>query len=311
MMGDAAGFDVQSIELAGGWRGEVLWDGHASGGGTPNSCRTPTANDWRAALEPLVNGHGLPNGATVLKQSRVAQVIQMRVALPCGSVDVVCKYSRARGVSARVLHRLRGSRELGNWRRGLMLLQAGIATARPLVLLQRTKPRCDAWLVTEVVADALDLDGLMSWHIYRMDDAQAVRVKRAVVGALADLCARMDRRRLTHRDFKASNILVTGWRDGGDGLCLWLIDLDGLRTRRIRATRSSRGAVVRLAASLTDHRSVTRADCARFLRAYLEAVTGRGNEWRREFRAMARDVQRYNQLAKLRKRGKIDGFTGD
>ncbi|MEE9297323.1 MAG: lipopolysaccharide kinase InaA family protein [Phycisphaerae bacterium] len=305
-----ARFQFSPIALPGGWSGQVLVDWRIPGESTSAVLATSTPDDWGDVLARLVAD---PEACShqVLKYSRTAQVFLARVELRTGPLEIVCKQSVARGGVGQAVQLIRGSRQRRNWKRAFSLLHAGIRTALPRVILERHRPVAGAWLITEAIPDSIDLDGIMSWQINDVEPARVAGIKRALMHQVVELCRRMEQHGFYHRDFKASNMLVTDWNTEAGRTNLWLVDLDGIR----RGVRLGSGAwwpaIVRLAASLVDNRSVTRTDGARFLQAYLSSDRDKREAWRHWWRRLARDVQRYNQRARHRKRGKLDGFGND
>ncbi len=308
---DTTSFAFESIELEGGWSVRLLtaWPaGCGVAGGSTGLTSDAVVSEWREALTTLVTRVESLPGCLVLKHSQTAQTYVALVDLEGGSLEVVCKHAAGRGFLQRVVRRVRGSREARNWGRGLTLLDAGINTAMPRALLERGGRDPEAWLVTESIPDSIDLECLLSWQVYDMDPARFVRLKRALVRSLVEMCVRMERAEVCHRDFKGSNVLVTGWQGESGTPKLWLVDLDGIRRGAARQTGRRWRGIMRLAASLVNHPSVTRTDCARFLRAYLSSGRSRTANWRNRWRRLAAAVECYNRRSRLRKRGKLDGF---
>jgi serine/threonine protein kinase len=120
---------------------------------------------------------------------------------------------------------------------------------------------------------------------------------RHLIDETASLVRELHRRRLSHRDLKAANILVRSSRfkvqagpvqaptlnciPGSWHLDLWFIDLVGVSSRR-RLPRARRVQnLARLHASFTQTTALTRTDKVRFLRVYLQwGLLGRST-WKR------------------------------
>lgn len=307
---DAAALATTPISLTGGWTGFVLAarsDATSAEGAHRN---LPAAEHWRSFLSQLVTDAAELPGHAVLKFSRSVEVI--RGLVPCdagGSVAVVCK--RARGTSGwrRVVRTLGSSREARGFERARKLLRCGIDTAQPLALIERRTPRA-AWLVTRYIPNLVDLDQAALARLAHVRRPVLRGVKNAIIAAVADLCVRIERAGLVHRDLKASNILLEHW-DGRDGpVRTILVDLDGLRTRRFWESGQHQRALVRLAASLAEHSWVTHTDRCRFLRAYLSNASGRPDAWKGRFRSMQAPVLEYLRRARGRKSHKLDGHAG-
>ncbi len=294
---NVARFQFETVEIDGGWSGRVLTDWQLEDGLASTSSVRPSLDDWRRMLITLVTRPDTLPGRVDLKRSRTAQVFRTHLS----GLEVVCKRGEAR-------RWLRESRERKNWNRAFGLLGVGVRTPLPRVLLERRQP-AEAWFVAEAVPDAVDLDGVMWWQIPALAPAEAARAKRAMAERVAELCLRMRSRGVFHRDFKASNVLVTGWdRADGDPM-LWLVDLDGVRLRQLVSGRAYWRAVTRMAASLAECNLITLTDRVRFVRA-LSADAG-DEAWKAAWRRLAADVATYNRRSRARKQGKLDGFLGE
>ncbi len=298
--------DFEPISLAGGWSGHVLVNWRLADGTVSTESFQPSVDDWRESLERLTSDWTSMPACETLKSSRTAETIRCTMRLCSKPIDVICKHHVASTRNEAVAWRFFGSRERRTWNVGLELLRQGVPTALPRVVIERRRPRAEAWLVTEAIPRAIDLDSVLNWHLHSLALDRRFLVKSCLTRKLSELCARMTRSGIAHRDFKASNIVAGDW--DSVGVRLWLVDLDGVRCRR-SLRRDDRRSIVRLAASLSDSASVSRQDCARFLRQWLAALDGAQDGWRHLYREMARDVGRYNAAAKRRKHGKLDGFT--
>lgn len=264
---------------------------------------------WRPWLNQLVADPALLPGYSVLKYSKNGEVFRARFGGGHDQpIDVVCRFSRSDGRGASLLKR--PSRAQRNLRRAVRLLHVGIDTAVPLARIERTARPRSSWLVTEFVADVVDLDQIVLSLLPQLDRRALHRVKAALSEALVELFARLYDTRLYHRDLKASNILFTYWDGRGGPVGTMLVDLDGLHHRRWWAAGRRWQPLVRVAASLRDYPALYRTDFARFLRQYLSRVGIPTAEWKAHFRRLAREAAAYAQRSQHRKSNKLDGFTG-
>jgi len=305
------------IEVMNGVRGEALTECAAPRPGIPATL--PSADVWRPWLERLVADHSALPEYAALKYSKSGEVFRARISGGNDEpFDVVCRISRSDGRIHSLLRR--PSRAQRNLRRAGRLLNAGIDTAVPLAWIERHSPCRSSWLVTEFVADVVDLDQIVLTLLSHLDRRVLCKVKAGLSEALVELFARLDEARLYHRDLKASNILFTCW-DGREGAPrVMLVDLDGLHHRRgpsllgrlVRRWSAGRRwqPLVRIAASLRDYPSLGRTDFARFLRRYLARVGMPTAEWKARFRRLDREANTYAQRSQHRKSHKLDGFTG-
>ena len=110
--------------------------------------------------------------------------------------------------------------------------------------------------------------------------AERRRQLRGEIDRLARLVRGLHQRRLSHRDLKASNILVSGGK-------MWLIDLVGLKRGGPVSHRRRIQNLARLHASFHNSPHLTRTDKLRFLRMYLQwGLSGRSG-WKDWWRAIA------------------------
>lgn len=156
---------------------------------------------------------------------------------------------------------------------GLLLEQAGIATARVLAAGEERRLRWPlrAYLLTEEIPGAVTLAALLQ---------QAHRQTRQAVGHLAILLAQLHNHGFSHRDLKATNVLFD------NQLRPHLIDLDGVR--RVRFGVRAR-AVADLARLAQDVPSVSVHLMVRFLKTYCHGR--RADDWRRWWRAIQKRSQ--------------------
>lgn len=312
---------VESIELPGGWRGEVLSRCPYPTSQSESSWALPDAGQWHSWLATLTADSSMLCDYTVLKVSAGAEVFRARLACSGRMIDVIGKQSCGSG-SARWLNvAWRPSRARRNFQKALALLRAEIPTALPLAWIERRWPQRESWIVTRFVPDLVDLDQVALSLIAQLDTNQVRAVKDGIIKALVELLFGFERHGLHHRDLKASNILLQSW-DGGSGAPrTFIVDLDGLQQARFGAAALHRKRLTRLTASLLGYAAFTRADGFRFLRAYVGRHTGRPggtngqdttrHQCRQLFRALASQSAQYSRHARRRKLHKLDGFAGD
>jgi tRNA A-37 threonylcarbamoyl transferase component Bud32 len=271
----------------------------------------PTPEQWHPLLRQLVADRAALPAYTTLKYSNHAEVFRTRFESSGGSFDLIVKQTRPCGFRNRLAGAFRMSREHRSFYRALMLLEAGVNTPLPLAMLERRSPRPEAWLVTEFVPDLVDLDQVALRLLPQWDRNRAFTVKTLIVKAIVDLLERLERHGLRHRDLKASNIMLSNAEGAGDPPTIWLVDLEGLRRRRLITPLRRWQPVVRLAASLLGYATITRTDYCRFLKAYLPRQGEPTAAWKRYFGELSRQAGDYVRRARRRKRHKLDGYTGD
>jgi len=221
-------------------------------------------------------------GVRMLKDSRSSTVAEFD--LPEGDTvrRVVYKRFRLTTWSDPWVGLVRRSPALRSWVQGHGLRERCLPTARPLVVLHRArKGLCyEGYLLTDKIANAVDLHA----YLGRLDSLAASKRQahlRLLIDQVARLARELHRRRLSHRDFKAANVLVSGEVGVGTGPACWLIDLVGLeRYRKLPRGRRVQN-LARLHASFHRGGQLSRTDKLRFLRIYLEwGLRGRAG-WKR------------------------------
>jgi hypothetical protein len=202
---------------------------------------------------------------------------------------------------------------LRSWIHGHGFRERGLPTAQPLLLLHRTRLGLlrQGYLLTEKIHDGCELTEFVR-GLRRLDADTRRTVLRRRIEAVSRVIHMLHDRQLSHRDLKASNILVR--RDdvptpppSVDDPSIhsllhmperdvWLIDLVGVEAFRRLPTRRKIQNLARLNVSFINSPDISRADRARFLRCYLLACAGHLGHWKKWWRriaaASARKVRR-------------------
>jgi tRNA A-37 threonylcarbamoyl transferase component Bud32 len=237
-------------------------------------------------------------GVRLLKDSRTSTVAEITVSTPQGSRAMIYKRFRVKKRLTPFLNLLRDSPALRSWCAGHALLDRGLPTPRPwLVLHRRTRfgpgegyllcEKADGEHVPESLA-AFGSDRERKWEF---------------IASLARLIRRFHEVRLSHRDLKVSNLL---WEDAGSGPTkdvFHFIDLVGaVRHRRDVSTSMRARDLARLAISSLQSTPITRTDLLRFLRAYLNWGMRGKVGWKEWWRRVAEASRA--KIEKNRKRGR-------
>jgi tRNA A-37 threonylcarbamoyl transferase component Bud32 len=247
-------------------------------------------------------------GTVLLKDGRSSTVAELDLPVAGVPRRVIYKRFRVRAWSDPWLALVRPSAALRSWVRGHGLRERGLPTPRPLAVFHRRRHGLpgEGYLVTEKVPAAVDLRRFVA-GLDRLTPADRRDRLRALIDQVARLVRELHRRRLSHRDLKAANVLVSTSQSPAQaaaaqpptlncvpaarGAELWLIDLVGVTCRR-KLTRARRVQnLARLHASFLQHAGLTRTDKLRFLRAYLQwGLRGRcgWKRWWRETEAATR-----------------------
>lgn len=251
----------------------------------------------RRLLQQVIQAPSSLPGYAVLKYSKAGEVFKAEVDVGGKMSAIVCKGTRDQSLSDRLAGVLRGTRSAVNFAAAVRLVEAGFLTAEPLVMLERRGFTGDCWFITEKIERLTDLDTLATSVWSGMAARELFTSKRSVICALIELLDGFKGHGIWHRDFKASNVTLTF---DGESPKVWIVDLDGLS---FRGGHDRWRMWVRLAASLVGYRSVTRTDCLRVLLHHMVE----GGDWKSEWRRLAERVRSYNESARKRKVGKLDG----
>jgi tRNA A-37 threonylcarbamoyl transferase component Bud32 len=206
--------------------------------------------------------------ADLLKASRSATVRVVTMPTPAGPRPMVYKRFRVTHWSDFIAVLFRPPPALRAWRNGHALIDRGLPTPRPWLMLHRTRFGLPGvgYVLCDLVRDAR--------HVHDAVREAGPEDKRNLIDCLARWVRLMHERGVAHRDLKAVNVLVTANCD-----CQF-IDLDGARTHREVPRPARTRDLGRLNASFLAAPHVTRADRLRFLRAYFAwGLRGRG-QWK-------------------------------
>jgi tRNA A-37 threonylcarbamoyl transferase component Bud32 len=220
-------------------------------------------------------------GVQVLKQSPSSAVIALDLPGPDGPRRVIYKRFAVTHWTDPLVALVRRTPALRSYVLGHGLRLRCLPTPRPLGVWHRYRfglPQ-EGYLLTEAVPDAIELHEHVRQLLAAGTKTSRVRL-RVLIDQLARLIGTLHHRHLSHRDLKASNVLVSKEQ-------LSFIDLVGvMRHRKLRRARRVQN-LARLNASSACCPGLTRTDKLRFLRAYLRwGLRGREG-WKRWWRQVA------------------------
>jgi tRNA A-37 threonylcarbamoyl transferase component Bud32 len=240
--------------------------------------------------------------ATLIKSSGSSTVARITLDVDGRPTEVIYKRFRC----CKWLDPLRAlfgrSPALRAWQAGHALLLRGIATPRPLAVMERT-PRAlvrDSYLITEAVPRAHTLHEYLEQLGQRPPREQRA-TRRSLADRLGRLLRRLHERRISHRDLKSVNLLAAQSAETGVPDLL-VIDLAGAQLWRRLPFFRRRQNLARLFASLRTCAGVQRTDALRFLRAYLPGGLADAAQWKSLWRAVRRRVR--EKLAQNQRRGR-------
>ncbi len=168
-----------------------------------------------------------------------------------------------RSPADRVKHLIRRSRAWRAWQGGALLVRHGLPAPRTVCVVEERVYGMvrGSGLVTEAVADAVPLDGLLGGE---SGGTLAGPARRTVLRALAREVARMHAAGLVHGDMRHGNILCVGQPE--DMQFYWL---DNERTRPSHRLHERARNLVQL--NMLAPGTLSRTDRLRFWQAYREA----------------------------------------
>jgi tRNA A-37 threonylcarbamoyl transferase component Bud32 len=236
-------------------------------------------------------------GVTLLKDSRSSTVAEFDLPVNGVPCRVIYKRFRVTAWSDPWTALMRPSSALRSWLYGHGLRERCLPTARPLAVLHRRRHGLsyEGYLLTQKIPNAVDLHGFVS-GLADLADRDRRAILRRCIDCVARLVRALHHRRLSHRDLKATNVLVQSSRphiaDWADGFGpVWLIDLVGVRRHR-KLGRSRRVQnLARLHASFVQNPALTRTDKLRFLRIYLHWGLRGQTGWKRWWQDIERATE--------------------
>jgi len=220
-------------------------------------------------------------GARLLKDSRSSTVAELEIIQEGVPRKAIYKRFCVTAWSDPLVALVRPTAAVRSWVAGQGLRERSLPTPRPLAMLHRVRQGMfqEGYLLTEKIDDALDLHDFLG-RIELLPPAERHRRLRHLIDLLAKVLRHLHRCRLSHRDLKATNILVSCAPlcrptslprvQVTEDMSVWLIDLVGVtRNRRLHRPRRVQN-LARLHASFFQNPAVTRTDKLRFLRTYMQ-----------------------------------------
>ena len=291
------------LRLPGGWHGLVTVQCKHPSEDSPASHLLLDRRWWVTQLTNPLRWFA-PTDGHPCKNSHSAFVCRALLPHHDGHLPAIVKRPLPRNGWRRLVQMLPPSRSMRGWRLGHALLNRNLAAARPLAILERRLGPLvlDHLLITEAIPGAVDLESHLRSEIAVRPPAAWARHKAELSELLVRHLRRLEERGFTHRDCKASNILVRALPQPR----LFWIDMDGLRaTLPGRAARQHLRPLVRLHASLLRVPGLTRTDRVRFLRSYCARWGTGPDEWRTLWRVLEPLVGRKIRANEARRRWKL------
>jgi tRNA A-37 threonylcarbamoyl transferase component Bud32 len=248
--------------------------------------------------------------STLIKNSRTSTVADTTMLVGGVPTRVVYKrFNRKKWIDP-WLNLVRPSRAWRSWQAGQDLASRGIPTPRNLAFLARRRsfwsspfswflPH-ETYLVTSKQEHAVTLAEYVRSILPKLHpDDRRDRIRQINL-ELAQLLRNLHERSLSHRDLKASNILIH--LDAEPGHLLSLIDLVGVRLWNPVPRRRRIKNLARLSISLDAVLGRTRSETLRFLRGYLPWGLSPLSNWKQVWRSTEKAIQA--KRARNRRRGR-------
>lgn len=307
------------LSLPEGWRGHAVLASKWKTPGSKAARMVFTAQGWRDAMGNIDSLFDAPD-VTVVKDTASVLVVRRRIQVDGHWLEVFLKRPRRRQGSKALTDCFRPARSIRAFRLGHALLTRRIVTALPLAAFERRlgPALLDSVLITEAV-DAPDLRTFLStslnaaggWLVPRsaampgpMMPSQQYEMAREVLRQIGRLLQRLHEHHFTHRDLKSSNLLAR-WL-GEEGMDVVLLDLDGLKRRRIVTAKRRFKDLMRLNVALLDCPAVNRAGRLRMLTGYLRGSVAQGVAFKPYWRTLEdmSDQKRRRQIRSRREKQK-------
>jgi hypothetical protein len=264
-------------------------------------------------------------GVRLLKNSRSSTVAELEIQQNGSPTRFIYKRFRVTTWSDPWTALVRSPAALRSWVLGQGFRERLLPTPRPLAVLHRVRAGLyhEGYLLAEKIENAVDLreflDGLCSDRraaglipavpqppTAGINPARERGVLRETIKKVGEVIRDLHARRLSHRDLKAANLLVTTQHSPltthHSPIAIWFIDLVGVvRHWKLGHKRRAKN-LARLHASFCAHRGLTRTDKLRFLRAYLHWGLHGKEGWKKWWRWIDRATRA--KVARNLKRGR-------
>lgn len=235
--------------------------------------------DLRAIIECPTKA--MRDAGELLKDSRSSTVARLTVRINGEQRALILKRFRAKTRWHGLRSLFRTTACMRSWQNGHSFRDALLPTPRPLAIWQvyRRGLPADGYLLQEL-ADGIDLHSYLR-RLLVLSNSNITEL----IETLARFVRTLHERGWSHRDLKASNLLVS-WSERGPRITL--VDLvGGTRSSSVSASRRQRD-LARLNASFCNAPAFSRTDRLRFLRTYMNWHLCGKRDWKRWWRQVAR-----------------------
>ena len=243
--------------------------------------------DLDAVLSLALN----PPPGQVIKDGRTTSVTVHELCGPRGVGGVVVKRYKRKGFDWALRYLLRPSRGVRAWKLGNAMVVRHLPTAAPIACweVRRWGVLVESGLLTERIDPADHLQDLLTHILPNLDVPGRLKVGKDAAELLGRTLRLLHERGFSHRDLKATNILIE--RSGNYVSAVRIIDLDGLTLVGCVPTERRIKDIARLARSVSDTGEFHAADAWRMLSSYLGLAAHRRGAMHRWWTAISGAVE--------------------
>ena len=237
------------------------------------------------------------------KVGRRTRVAEVDLPWVQSSSPLIYKQYYFKGWHESIAALLRLNQSSRAWRRGGSLLLRELPTPRPLVLVHKTRwgLPVTSYLITERIPGAETILQYVDRQLTELGPPKRKQALREILAGSARLLRTMHDRNITHRDLKASNILVSHAGSQGKSK-LWLIDLDGVHIWQRVPQRHRVQNLTRFYVNFHRSHWLTRTDLLRFLKLYLGREFRDRGHWKTLWRRI--ECQTRKKLRRNQRKGR-------
>ncbi len=278
------------LRLPNNWRANVFLKTKHPLEYSPSSNLEFTPEDWRKALQnPEQMLENFVKQARPFKNSRSALVCKGKLKVGQHELNVVAKRNIRKKIFATLWDCLRNSRALKAWKMSFAMIHRGIPVAQPLAVLERRigPVLVNSIFITETVEPAVNLRIFLTSILPVLTAKEKRNAKIVLIEKLATIIKKMHINGFSHRDMKASNILIRNISIENpnniipENMQIILVDLDGLKLKRRTSEKDQLRALARLSISADLSPYITLADRVRFLKQYMQRIGSGKPNWKK------------------------------
>lgn len=250
---DAKNFDSVKVSMSNGWAGRVsLYDSKGN---------RFEPGHWRRCL--VRPGRLCDKPEMTLKSDGSRTVVMQTLEVGDKQVKAVIKSQHREKNFKNLCRCVVPTGAMRSFLMAQLLCEQGISTAWPLVALERRQGAVtvETIFITEFIPDSMNLYHFLRDKLTQDQCTGQLKLKKNLSEQVAGLLGALHNASLWHRDAKAGNFLV---QEGINGeYKLSLVDMDGIKSYRIRRSSLRYRSLAKLASTLMWHGGLSRTDYLR------------------------------------------------